>query len=208
MKRKSEPKLIRIKSHHAAVKEITAKGHPLKGKIMRRPKHGSKDKTDFKYQLAQTLANLIFPKLFPEIVAVGRSGKRVYSNKVELTKASQHGIEDYYKKGERTSATLMHENKVHNSFELSKLAADLRNKGIVVQKNPGNVGFRKKGGKPVFFEVWEMNINLLEETINKEKISKLKRKQALEVLDALKRAVPEEKHGHFARVHIVPRTWN
>ncbi|MDD5148102.1 MAG: hypothetical protein PHH08_01410 [Candidatus ainarchaeum sp.] len=138
----------------------------------------------FAYSLGMSLAHVLFPKNFPEIVASGRGRKTTYSAAIELDAKSQAAINDWYAFHMRTANFVLHEKRLKR-MGIDEKADALNSCGIIVNKKPMNVGVTQKGSL-VFFEVVNVNVQLLEAKIRVLPES-LKKKQAARLLSALKK---------------------
>lgn len=204
--RKRKP--IQIKGEDANVFEITEKKHPLKGFIRRETRRFRVRESVYKrYNLGQTLANVLFPESFVRMIATdhapeksGKGSEITYSERVKLDRKSQEGIEAAY------LDTNWSRKKVAEHFDRvtrSNLKEEIfEQAGIDVNTHPVNVGFRgflRK--KPIFFEVRSINVQLAEEYVKKLK-DKEKREIALALLESLKKEIPKEEWDKFVEVHI------
>lgn len=147
------------------------------------------------YSAAHSMANLLYPKNFPEYIASGtekaESGHSVdtFSRKVNLSQNSQKMIEESY--GGRPTAIYPNlETKLSSARELARKIFEQT--GIaVVNTSPRNVGFTPDGN-PVFFEISYIDLEKLRQHVKnmpKEKSSaRLRKKQAFALFEVLKKA--------------------
>ncbi len=200
-----------IEGEHAKIR-IETKGK-LKGYVRR---FGKVQKRE--YSLSMAMAHVMFPENFPKPIASGDPAPKqksinrqvTYSEPVLLDDQSQRAIEDIYEG--------MKENKIANEVapeHMAKLGKhgiyeggqrqensilhSFESAGIKTNSLPTNVGFNVHG-TPIFFEVLEINVSLLEKAIKKVK-DPLRKKQAIKVLEGLKQMIPEKDHKYFVQVH-------
>ena len=186
------------------------------GTIVRR-KHLKKGQyVPASYSAAMSLANLLFPKNFPQIIATGLKRRNQqhssisYSKLVPLTQESQKGIESFYgevlnKKPKSVKGTKYNEHSKKISQKLFETSMKIEESGIVLNNSPMNVGVRKSIGKElVFFEIGGIDLKKLHRYIRKlpqtTKAQKLTKDQAWVLFKFLK-TQPVEADG-LVHTHI------
>lgn len=198
---------FRISGEHAFVNSFGkdfSKEERIAFKRRRIVKRVSKRELPKAYSIALCIANLLYPKNFPKIIASGIDKKTTYSKRIHLSDGSQKGINAFYKDREiartvggryknpwRGIAFLRHEKNV--AEKITKIAGKIESEsGIRVNYLAVNVG--EKGKEIVFFEVFSIDSLRLKQKIGSLRES-LKKKQLLELF--------EELEKHCARPTLV-----
>lgn len=165
------------------------------------------------YSAAMSLANLLFPKNFPQIVATGLKTKTqkhsnvTYTKFIPLTKESQKGIESFYDDvlNKKFRMFFNFEKTKYNKYpkkvnpKIAEISKRIGESGIVLNDYPMNVGVRRAiGNEFIFFEVGAVDLKKLHRYIRKlpqatEK-QKLTKSQAWALFEFLK-TQPVESDG-------------
>lgn len=189
-------KKINILGDHAEVRSLRKNeqkrlGFSPKPEIVVRRAHRQ---VNLKYSAAMTIAHLLYPRHFPEHLGSGLSPETTYSKRIYLTKKSQKGIDSLDSRklsfGDRLlQAYRKHLKDIGN--EAKKMSENiLKESGINADAYSSNVG-RRASGHLVFFEVENINLQVLEKKINSlpggSPTQELKKKQAMELFNFLKK---------------------
>ncbi|MEK6972769.1 MAG: hypothetical protein AABW72_01890 [archaeon] len=205
MIRKRAP--IRMRGEHAEVREITWKKSKLQGFVQRRKLRGT---PSAKYNLAHTLAHLLFPKHFAKPVAVSRKLRLTYFEKIDLDERSLEGIGGFYKLGPFSQASLKHHDRIRRIFPVSEIIDRANRKGLLKRfenaglratLNPLNIGFTKKG-TVTFFEIGYLDPEKAEKYAKGIK-DKTKRETALAIIAELRKYPTINARSTLLNVHDV-----
>ncbi|MFH1587191.1 MAG: hypothetical protein ABID38_05005 [Candidatus Diapherotrites archaeon] len=197
----SAKRKLDIVGDHARTRELNAKEKRLFKGRPRMVARVSKKKLMPVYSAAMTVANLLYPKNFPEMIASkrGKSGmaRTTYANRVFIGREDQANIETYY--------TTKNEKFKESMKELDPGAKKLCDKiflesGIHLNRKKMNVG-RIANRDLVSFEVAFVKIPRLRDFIKRMPFG-IKRKQATRLLKVIEEYANEnpdlvDKYGQI-----------
>ncbi|MFH1256914.1 MAG: hypothetical protein V1494_06520 [Candidatus Diapherotrites archaeon] len=182
----SKRRKIRISAGHSMVESLgwlERKRFKRGFEIVRRV---SDEKLSSVYTSAFCLANLLYPKEFPKIIASGLDKHTTYSKRVYLDNLSQKGIEAQYSFMDIGGKFGMHAEAIKEAAE--KRAKEIMDEsGIEVDKRAFNVGCRADGKGIAFFAIKKINLPRLEIRIRNSMRAGTEKKQALAMLQQLKK---------------------
>jgi hypothetical protein len=145
------------------------------GRIVRRQQHKGDAILPVSYSSAMSLANLLFPKNFPRIIATGLKEEGnlhssiVYSQLVPLTRESQRGIECHYSNSmQRRGLTPFQKHSASNKNSILEATKRIEESGLFINPASMNVGIRENGAQKsfVFFEVEGIDLFKIKKYIN------------------------------------------
>ncbi len=148
------------------------------GRVVRRKQHKGNTILPASYSAAMNLANLLFPKNFPKLIATGlrESGNPhalvTYSKQIPLTRESQQGIDSFYtnriqRRGLNFIKTSYGKYADANKASIREVARKIEESGLVINDLVMNVGIRKGLGKEfVFFEVSGIDLPQIRKYVN------------------------------------------
>ncbi|MDD5163185.1 MAG: hypothetical protein PHD95_03175 [Candidatus ainarchaeum sp.] len=188
---------IRIMGDHARIRSLSKKEQrTLRFGTPRLVERTSRCKPNPAYSAAMTLAYLLFPNYFPRQIASGINKKTTFSEAIPVNSTTQKGIRAFY--SNRLAAWenphfLKHANSTNS---VVPIIYKLVESGLIVNENVMNIGITPTG-RPVFFELKDINLPRLRETIMRLPTGK-RRERARSLFASLKKIARKKT---FLRVH-------
>jgi len=115
------------------------------------------------YSAALCLANLLYPRNFPRLMASGLDKKTTFSRLVEIDKPSQKAINSFYRRRYDSAQYKHHEINVNSEATHNVWLKIKKESGISINWGAMNIGFRNKN--PVFFEIHLIDLKKLNSKI-------------------------------------------